>query len=170
MQKRQSTTHGVSFEEASSVFNDVLAAYYMDPDHSASEDRFLTIGTSSQGQLLHVAFADRGQRIRILVRGDLQNEKRNSMKKKADETLDEMRPEYDLRKLKFVGRGIYAERYRSGTNLVLLEPDIRAAFPDDESVNEALRVIAKAAKHQASRAAKSPGRGRRQTSRSQHPK
>jgi hypothetical protein len=92
------------------------------------------------------------------------------MKKKADETLDEMRPEYDLRKLKFVGRGIYAERYRSGTNLVLLEPDVRAAFPDDESVNEALRVIAKAAKLQASRAAKSPARRRRQTSRSQHAK
>ena len=92
------------------------------------------------------------------------------MKKKADETLDEMRPEYDLRELKFVGRRIYAERYRSGTNLVLLEPDIRAAFPDDESVNEALRVIANAAKRQAARAAKSPASRRRQTSRSQHPK
>jgi hypothetical protein len=92
------------------------------------------------------------------------------MKKKVDETLDEMRPEYDLKKLKFVGRGIYAERYRSGTNLVLLEPDIRAAFPDDESVNEALRVIAKAAKLQASRVAKSPARSGRQTSRSQHQK
>lgn len=57
-----------------------------------------------------------------------------------------MRPEYDLRKLKFIGRGIYAERYRSGTNLVLLDPDVRKAFPDDESVNEALRIIAKAAK------------------------
>lgn len=92
------------------------------------------------------------------------------MKKKPDDTLDEMRPEYDLKKLKFVGRGIYAERYRSGTNLVLLEPDVRAAFPDDDSVNEALRVIAKAAKHQATRAGKSTARGRRQTSRSPHAK
>lgn len=75
-------------------------------------------------------------------------------KKKTDEFSDEMRPEYDFSKLKFVGRGIYAERYRSGTNIVLLDPDIRAAFPDDESVNEALRVIAKAAKQQASRAKK----------------
>ena len=62
-----------------------------------------------------------------------------------------MRPEYDLRKLKFVGRGIYAKRYRSGTNLVLLDRDVREAFPDDESVNEALRVIAMAAKRQAAR-------------------
>ena len=74
------------------------------------------------------------------------------MKKKRDEDLDEMRPEYDLSKLKFFGRGIYAERYRSGTNLVLLDRDVRKAFPDDESVNEALRVIAKVAKRQAVKA------------------
>ena len=80
------------------------------------------------------------------------------MKKKPDDDRDEMRPEYDLTKLKFVGRGVYAERYRSGTNIVLLDRDVREAFPDDESVNEALRVIAKAAKRQASRAKKSRAR------------
>ena len=74
------------------------------------------------------------------------------MRKTAAERVngDELRPEYDLTKLKFVGRGIYAKRYRSGTNLVLLDRDVRRAFPDDESVNEALRIIAKAAKRQAS--------------------
>lgn len=87
------------------------------------------------------------------------------MKKKIDEDSDELRPEYDLKKLKFVGRGVFAERYRSGTNLVLLEPDVRKAFPDDESVNEALRVIAKAAKQQASRVRKTPVRTRAQSSR-----
>ncbi len=86
------------------------------------------------------------------------------MKKETDEA-DEMRPEYDLRKLKFVGRGIYAERYRSGTNLVLLEPDVRAVFPDDKSVNDALRVIAKAAKQQVSIVQKSPAHTGRATSR-----
>jgi hypothetical protein len=86
------------------------------------------------------------------------------MKKKTDKDLDELRPEYDLRKLKFIGRGIYAERYRSGTNLVLLEPDIREAFPDDESVNEALRVIAKAVKRQLSRNRKSSSKSRGQAS------
>ena len=74
---------------------------------------------------------------------------------------DELRPEYDLRKLKFVGRGIYAEGYRSGTNLVLLEPDVREAFPDDESVNEALRVIANAAKRLVTPVRKSSAKGRR---------
>ena len=74
------------------------------------------------------------------------------------EIEDDVLPEYDFSKMKLIGRGIYAKRYRSGTNIVLLDRDVRAAFPDDESVNEALRVIAKAAKRQASRAKKSPAR------------
>ena len=79
------------------------------------------------------------------------------MKKKSDNDVDDMRPEYDLSKLKFVGRGIYAERYRSGTNIVLLDRDVRKAFPDDRDVNEALREVAKA-RRKASRAKKSPAR------------
>ena len=71
-----------------------------------------------------------------------------------------MRPEYDFSKMKIVGRGIYAKRYRSGTNLVLLEPDVRTAFPDDESVNEALRVIAKVAKRLGTPVRKSSAKGR----------
>jgi hypothetical protein len=88
------------------------------------------------------------------------------MKKKINKAADhDLSPEYDFSKMKLVGRGIYAERYRSGTNLVLLEPDVRKAFPDDESVNEALRVIAKAAKRTShptkSRSLKPAARSRR---------
>jgi hypothetical protein len=86
------------------------------------------------------------------------------MKKKIDEEANELRPEYDLKILKFVGRGIFAKRFRAGTNLVLLEPDVRKAFPDDESVNAALRVIAKAGKQQASRVPKATAK-KRQSSR-----
>jgi hypothetical protein len=61
-----------------------------------------------------------------------------------DESSDELRPEYDLRELLKGGvRGKYVERYRSGTNLVLLEPDIAKAFPSDQAVNEALRLVLK---------------------------
>ena len=81
--------------------------------------------------------------------------KDNNMKKKLDEDADEMRPEYDLSKLKFIGRGIYSKAYRSGTNLVLLDRDVRKAFPDDKSVNETLRAVAKA-RGQATHARKSP--------------
>jgi uncharacterized DUF497 family protein len=59
--------HNVSFKEASSVFEDPLATVYEDPDHSAAERRFLTIGTSAEGRLIHVAFADRVERIRIIT-------------------------------------------------------------------------------------------------------
>ena len=63
-------------------------------------------------------------------------------------TEDEMRPEYDLSQLKGRVRGKYVERYRAGTNLVLLESDVQAAFPDAEAVNEALRMLMKVAHRQ----------------------
>ena len=57
---------------------------------------------------------------------------------------DELRPEYDLRKLLKGGvRGKYAERYRAGTNWVLLDPDVAKAFPNEEAVNDALRLVIK---------------------------
>ena len=54
---------------------------------------------------------------------------------------DDLRPEYDASVLKGGVRGKYLDRYRAGTNLALLAPDVRAAFPADESVNEALRSL-----------------------------
>jgi hypothetical protein len=50
-----SRKHGVSFEEASTVFLDPLARTYVDPDHSKGERRFLTFGRSSPGRVLAVA-------------------------------------------------------------------------------------------------------------------
>jgi hypothetical protein len=57
----------------------------------------------------------------------------------------DMLPEYD-----FSGgvRGKYTERYRQGTNLVLLDPDVAATFPDSASVNNALRLLADVAERQ----------------------
>jgi hypothetical protein len=54
---------------------------------------------------------------------------------------DELRSEYDLSQLKGGVRGKYAERYRAGTNLALLAPGVRQAFPTDAAVNEALRTV-----------------------------
>ena len=59
---------------------------------------------------------------------------------------DELRREYDLSKLKGVARGKYAARYRAGTNLVLLSPDVAEYFPDEQSVNTALRTLIHVAK------------------------
>jgi len=56
------------------------------------------------------------------------------MKKKTSELNDELRPEYDLKSLLKDGvRGKYAQTYREGTNLVLLEPDVAKAFLDVET-------------------------------------
>jgi hypothetical protein len=54
---------------------------------------------------------------------------------------DELRSEYDLSKLQHGVRGKYHRRYKAGTNLVRLEPDVAKSFPDDESVNAALRSL-----------------------------
>jgi len=57
----------------------------------------------------------------------------------------DLRPEYDLRKLGTAVRGKYYARATSGSNLVLIEPDLAAFFPDAKSVNRALRLLAEAA-------------------------
>ena len=54
---------------------------------------------------------------------------------------DEMRDEYDFSQMKGGVRGKYAARYREGTNLILLAPDVATVFPDEKSVNDALRKL-----------------------------
>jgi hypothetical protein len=70
------------------------------------------------------------------------------MKKEVSSDIeDELRPEYDLTKLLNGGvRGKYAARYRAGTNVVLLAPDVAQAFPTEDAVNEALRLVMRMAK------------------------
>jgi hypothetical protein len=63
------------------------------------------------------------------------------MKRIESEEEDDLRPEYDFSKMKGGVRGKYVERYREGTNLVLLDPDVAAAFPDAKAVNDALRLL-----------------------------
>lgn len=65
------------------------------------------------------------------------------MKQKSQIKIeDELRSEYDLGQLLKKGfRGKYIERYKASTNVVLLAPDVAEAFPDEESVNEALRLV-----------------------------
>jgi len=58
----------------------------------------------------------------------------------ADDDGD-LRPEYDASVFKGGARGKYLTRDRGGTNLALLEADIRAAYPTDEAVNQALRSV-----------------------------
>ena len=58
--------HGVSFEEAASVFGDPLAATVLDPDHSTDERRFITMGVTLTQRLLVVVHSDRADSTRII--------------------------------------------------------------------------------------------------------
>ena len=64
---------------------------------------------------------------------------------------DELRPEYDLRQLRGKERGKYYRQAQSDTNLVLIEPDLTATFPTQDSVNRALRLLVSTAKRATSR-------------------
>ncbi|WP_103667513.1 hypothetical protein [Pseudanabaena sp. BC1403] len=61
---------------------------------------------------------------------------------------DDLRHEYDFSRMKGGVRGKYVERYRTGTNIVLLDPDVAQAFPTSEAVNEALRLLMQIAQRQ----------------------
>lgn len=63
------------------------------------------------------------------------------MKKGKNKPTDDLRREYDFSKMKGGVRGKYAKRFRAGTNLVLLDPELAEAFPTDSAVNHALRAV-----------------------------
>jgi hypothetical protein len=67
------------------------------------------------------------------------------MKKDKADQEDDLRPEYTREELGKGVRGKYYKAYTKGTNLVLLSPDVAAAFPTSEAVNEALRSLIKVA-------------------------
>jgi hypothetical protein len=87
---------------------------------------------------------------------DLTQPSEGTMKKRTEkrEMKDELRREYDLTKLKGGVRGKYVTRYRNGTNLVLLSPEIAKYFPDEQSVNTALRSLIRVAKGSTRRGAR----------------
>jgi uncharacterized protein len=58
--------HGVSFDDAQTIFNDPLYVDFYDPDHSEDEDRYLIIGESNRGRLLIVSYTERGNNTRLI--------------------------------------------------------------------------------------------------------
>jgi hypothetical protein len=69
--------------------------------------------------------------------------KKDSIKKQDDYELKE---EYDLSKVTILPKGRFDPKRRIGNNVIVLEPDVAKAFPNDEAVNEALRLLLKASK------------------------
>jgi uncharacterized protein len=64
--KANLSKHDVSFEEASTIFDDPLFITFLDTDHSVNEERYITIGLSRRARLLMVAHAERNNRVRII--------------------------------------------------------------------------------------------------------
>lgn len=149
--------HGVTFEEASTVFRDPLSATGADPDHSLDEQRWITFAVPDAGRLLVVAHADRGDCIRIISAVPLARQSEESMKKRNDP--DELRTEYSLGDFPAgLERGKYAARMVEGSNIVRLDPDIARSFPDSPSVNEALRSLLRIAERASAQTKRSSGR------------
>lgn len=63
------------------------------------------------------------------------------MKKTSHAGNDDLRPEYDFASMKSGVRGKYTKRFREGTNVVLIDPEVAEAFPTEDAVNEALRGV-----------------------------
>ncbi len=64
--ERNISKHGVSFEEAKTVFDDPLYVDFYDPDHSEDEERYLIVGQSSRGRLLIVSYTEIEDSIRLI--------------------------------------------------------------------------------------------------------
>ncbi len=77
--------HKVSFVEAAPVFEDELSITVYDPDHSETEDRFITIGASYRQRLLMVAHAERGNRVRIISARELTRAEREVYEQEIQE-------------------------------------------------------------------------------------
>jgi len=76
--------HGVSFEEASTIFGDSLSLTIPDPDHSITERRYITMGRAFNGKLLVVVHTDRGDNIRIISARRANRRERKSYEEKIE--------------------------------------------------------------------------------------
>jgi uncharacterized DUF497 family protein len=138
--------HGVTFEQAATVFTDPEALTFPDPDHSDEELREITIGQTSHGRPLFISHCERGGECESSARELRAGPSVSNMKKAPNrKRTNDLRPEYDLGELGTGVRGKYYERASAAGNLVLIEPDLAAFFPDAKSVNRALRLLADAA-------------------------
>jgi uncharacterized DUF497 family protein len=78
--------HGVSFDEAKTVFNDPFSVTIYDPDHSSNEQRYVDIGLSLKGRLIVLSYSERGETIRLISsRKATRKEQRDYEEKKEEQ-------------------------------------------------------------------------------------
>jgi uncharacterized protein len=141
--------HGVSFTEASSVFADPLASIFPDTEHSDSESREILVGYSERGRLLIVSFTERPPNVRI-ISARVATPRRTSQPRKQPPRYqamsDELKDEYafDYSKAK---PNRFASAMAKGGRLVVLEPEVAAAFHESHEVNAVLKALLKTMPH-----------------------
>jgi len=133
--------HGVSFDEATTVFYDPLSATFDDPDHSVANGGLLP-SVLLRAAAFWLRRIPTGERPHDLSAPDaLLHLRGNVMKRKNRKPDDELRAEYQFDYSKAV-RGKYHRRLlKEGANVVVLEPDVARVFQDSAAVNDALRSL-----------------------------
>jgi uncharacterized protein len=141
---RNLAKHGISFDKATSIFDDPVAITIDDPKHSWDERRFITLGTTFFEEVLVVIHTFRNGRIRIIsARRANRAERRNIMSRNIDQINDkaqddDMLPEYDFSKGEvgkfYQGRGTLVVR-------VSIDPDVAEHYRTTTEVNDALRML-----------------------------
>ncbi len=116
--------HGVSFEEAATVFADPLSLTIADPDHSIAERRSVTMAKAMAGNC-SLSFIPGEAIISASSAPDAPVDENASFMKKNKPAGKQMRDGYDFSQ---GTRGKYARRYAQGTNVVVLEPDVARVF------------------------------------------
>ncbi len=74
--------HGVSFEEAKTVFDDLFYVDFYDPDHSEDEERYIIVGESSRGRLLIVSYTERDDSMRLVSAREVTRTEREAYKER----------------------------------------------------------------------------------------
>ncbi len=115
---------------------------FPDPYHSGGEEREITIGYTAGHQVVFVSHCHAETAYESSAQERRPGESAGNMKQASVKRLDDdLRPEYDLAKLKGGVRGKYYRRVVAGTNLMLIEPELAEVFGDAEAVNRALRLL-----------------------------
>jgi uncharacterized DUF497 family protein len=130
--------HGVSFDEAITVFADPLRSTIHDEAHSLDEQRFVVVGQSTRGRILFVVALNQTPARASSAYASPPRLSENNMKKSAK--LDPLGPRTNLDFSKGV-RGKYTNLLAKGTNVAIIDPTLHPHFPDSESVNRALRAF-----------------------------
>ena len=138
--------HGVSFQEAASVFADALRSRYRIQTIQRRKPASSTWATLTATDFLWYRILRAVKLYELLAPGAPAGLSENIMKtkpirykKSPKPKNDPMRAEYDFSKGM---RGKHAAHYATGTNVVVIEPDVSAEFPTAEEVNETLRAVA----------------------------